>query len=183
MPLRQTKFNKMGFSFLEILISLFIISIIGSIAIPPLINKKESSPRKRFVNDLSGLVGEAATSAINLKKVYQILFDFKSKKVTLKVENKEILDDNKHKKFSELPKENIKIPDELSFKNFSINGMDEMEHGDQKNEAWFYIMPDGTSQGVVINIEDAEKEINNLFSIVINPFYSQVKEYDSFQKP
>ena len=53
------------------------------------------------------------------------------------------------------------------------------------HDVWFYIMPDGTSQSIIINIEEQELNdvSNNLFALSINPFYSQVTEYETFQTP
>ena len=52
---------------------------------------------------------------------------------------------------------------------------------------WFFVMPDGVCQEVIVNIVDqpenqSEKE-GKQFSVVLNPFTAQCVMYDTFQKP
>ena len=51
---------------------------------------------------------------------------------------------------------------------------------------WFYIIPEGMVQNVVINMTDTKDVRDNQarpVGLILNPFSAQLKIYDSFQKP
>jgi len=126
--------------------------------------------------------------AIITEKIHQIFFDLDEKKIMVKIHDPSQPSSNKHEKFAFIQLNSFSKPMNISpdllFRNFYINGSDEFASGKDMHRMWFYIMPDGTSQSIIMNIEDIETTSQqNKFSIVINPFYSQVKEYDAFQKP
>ena len=56
-----------------------------------------------------------------------------------------------------------------------------MRFGETKETAWFYIMPDGSSQDIIINFTYGDD--NKERGIKINPFYVRVNLYDAFQYP
>ena len=106
-----------------------------------------------------------------------------------KIQDLSIETENKHKKFKPMYTNNIsgnvQIPQHLSIKNFFIQNEDELENKTSMKEVWFYIMPDGTSQSIIMNYEynDPESQDIEQFSLSINPFYSQVHQHETFQKP
>jgi hypothetical protein len=79
------------------------------------------------------------------------------------------------------------IPDQIIIKQFFIEGFDMMaKFGRSKSKSvWFYIMPEGMVQSVVINFVDTKDTQDNQppsFGLILNPFTAQCKIYDTFQK-
>ena len=57
--------------------------------------------------------------------------------------------------------------------------------GRQTTELWFFIVPEGLAQDVVINLldmRDKDRGKAKQVGLVLNPFAAQFKSYDSFQK-
>lgn len=180
--------NKLGISFIEILITLLILGVIASFVIPTFLTKNQKTPKKIFCANFTVLVQEALAGAIVSNKIHQIFFDLDEHKIITKIHQPTQHGATEHDKFVPISQDSfpkpMTIPHHLEIKNFFINGKDEFTSGNIMHTTWFYIMPDGTSQSIILNIEDTESTAqNNKFALTINPFYSQVKEYDSFQKP
>lgn len=180
-------YNKMGISLLEILVVLLLISLLASFAIPTFITKQRDYVKKQFITEFTTLMQNALYESILTKKIHQIYFDIDHRHIMLKVKDESVQADNKHKKFKSVypTSSDIIIPENLNIKNFFINNEDEFAAHKKTHEVWFYIMPDGTSQSVIINLEYFDTNNNNTkqFSLFINCFYSQVYQYDTFQKP
>lgn len=178
-----------GFSFLEIMIVLLLISIAGSFVIPTFFGKRHGVIRKQFIADFTTLVQETLFQAITTGKIHQLFFDIQNQEILVKVHEPSLHEDDMHQQFELAPADaftpKMKLSQQLVIKNFYIQGIDEVKAGSIMNEIWFYIMPDGSSQTVIINIEDQDPDSLDFhpFSISINPFYSQVQEHDAFQKP
>ena len=143
--------------------------------------------KKRFFSNFNSLIIDTMFQAIVTKKVHQIFFDFDHQKVMVKKHNSKIDEKNKHLQFEPVDKNlfnsQIELPQTLTVRNFFVEKKDEIKSGMKMHDAWFYIMPDGSSQPVVINIDDDSDEREAKFSISINPFYSQASLHDTFQKP
>jgi len=179
--------KKSGISFIEILVVLLLISIMTSFVIPRMFTNRAGMTKKRFFSDFSTLIADTVFQSIITKKVHQIFFDFDHHQVIVKQHNPKIDEKKKEAQFEAVPKNifNSKIvfPEEFKVRNFFIEKNDEIKAGSKTNNAWFYIMPDGTSQPVIINIDDDSDGQEAKFSISINPFYSQATLHDTFQKP
>ncbi len=148
-------------------------------------NQKHAA-KKQFIGDFTTLMQESLYQAIMTKKIYQIYFDLDNRYITAKHKDTSLNKETTHQQFT--PDENISkiiIPEQLVIRNFFIQKEDEFSTGKAMHDVWFYIMPDGTSQSIIINIEEQELNdvSNNLFALSINPFYSQVTEYETFQTP
>lgn len=176
-----------GISFIEILVTLLLISIATSFVIPRFLSNKPRSAQKKFFTEFSTLVSDTVFQAIMNKTVHQIYFDLNAHHIIVKKYNSKIEADNKHLKFEPLTQDifqnQMKLPTTFSIQNFFIQNKDEFTPGMKMNDAWFYIMPDGNSQAVIINMNDNSDDRETKFSITVNPFYSQVKLHDTFQKP
>jgi len=176
-----------GISFIEILVILTLISIATSFVIPRLLSDKPRSAQKKFFTEFNTLVGDTVFQTTRNKTVYQIYFDLEKQKIIVKKYNPKIVEDNKHLRFEATQKDIFKnelaLPRAFSIQNFFVQGKDEFIPGAKMNDAWFYIMADGNSQAVIINMNDDTDNRETKFSITINPFYSQVKLHDTFQKP
>ncbi|MBI2344803.1 type II secretion system protein [Candidatus Dependentiae bacterium] len=179
--------NQSGISFIEILVVLLLISIATSLFIPRFLSNKPRSAQKKFFTEFTTLIADTVFQAVKNKTVYQVYFDLNKHYIVVKRYNSKIATDNKHLKFEPMPIDiflnKINVPTAFTIQNFFVQGKDEFTPGMKMNEAWFYIMTDGNSQALILNINDDSDNQETKFSITINPFYSQVKLHDTFQKP
>ena len=176
-----------GFSFVEIIIVLMLISVLFSFVIPTFFRRQKGVVKKQFVAEFTTLMQDALQQAIISHRIQQIYFDIEKHKILVKSHDTSIETETKHEQFSTPPDSitsSIQLPQQFEFRNFIIQGKDEVESGRRMDNAWFYIMPDGTSQAVIMNIEEQNPDAaeNNRFSITVNPFYSQVEDHEKFQK-
>ena len=176
-----------GISFIEVLVVLLLMSLMVSFVIPRFMSMQKGRAKKEFFSEFAKLVTDSAHQAIVTKKIHQIFWDIDKYEITVKIFNEKSEEQSKHKKFKIIDADvfhtNMKIPSSFKIHNFFINGNDEVKSGSTFNNAWTYIMPDGTSQPVIINIEDESESTDNKFCITINPFYSQVSLNNAFEKP
>jgi len=182
-----SKHTATGFSFIEILVALLLLSIFASVVMPRIFGNRKGVAKKEFFSDFSHVMSDTLYQAITTKKIHQVFFDFNKREINVKIHHEDTSQTDKHKQFKNVPSGNFHnfliIPEQLTIRNFSIDGDDVMSARSTANDAWFYIMPDGTSQAVTMNIQDEQEEESHAqFSIVINPFYSQVKLHDAFTK-
>lgn len=151
--------------------------------------KQQDMAKKQFLAQFVTLVQDSLYQAITTGKIQQIYFDINNKLIIAKTQNLSLDTDNKHKKFKPLSKNDsstqVNIPEHLFIRNFFIQDKDEFTTDRNVNDVWFYIMPDGTSQSIIINFEYSDPESQDIdqFALSVNPFYSQVYQYDTFQKP
>ncbi|MCX5924300.1 MAG: hypothetical protein NTZ68_02665 [Candidatus Dependentiae bacterium] len=182
----KLKHTTAGVSFIEILVLLLLISMFMSFVAPRFLTNPRGKEKKEFFSNFSQLLSDTVYQAIASKKIHQVFFDFDHREIKVKIHTPS-KEQDKHKQFKPVADgifhSSATIPEPLIIKNFFIQGVDEMGQGKVTHDAWFYIMPDGTSQTVTINIEDENEETNNQFAIIINPFYSQAKLHDTFAKP
>ncbi|MCX5923128.1 MAG: hypothetical protein NTU89_01030 [Candidatus Dependentiae bacterium] len=175
-----------GISFIEVLVVLLLISLFASFVIPSFFRNQKGAVQKQFFSDFSHVIADTVHQAISSKKIHQVFFDFNKHEIKVKIHHITTDETDKHKQFKQIPfgefESQMKIPEQLTIQNFFINGTDEIVQNSTTHDAWFYIMPDGTSQAININILDQQEEANNKFSISINPFYSQVKLHDAYAK-
>ena len=175
-----------GISFIEVLVVLLLISLFASFVVPSFFRNPKGAVQKQFFSDFSHVIADTVHQAISSKKIHQVFFDFNKHEIKVKVHHITTDETDKHKQFKQIPfgefESQMEIPEQLTIQNFFINGTDEIIQNSTTHDAWFYIMPDGTSQAININILDQQEEVNNKFSISINPFYSQVKLYDAYAK-
>lgn len=179
---------KKGVSFLEILFVLFLLSLFASFIIPTFIGKQKHAAKKQFIADFVTMMQESLYQAINTNKIHQIYFDLDNHEIISKAQDKSLEKESQHKQFlpaTDAGISNVRIPEQLVIRNFFIQNEDEFQTGNIMNDVFFYIMPDGTSQSIIINIEEQDPDApeNSVFALTINPFYSQVQEHDTFQKP
>ncbi|MBP6892747.1 type II secretion system protein [Candidatus Babeliales bacterium] len=181
------KKNKAGISFIEILVVLLLMSLIMSFAIPKFLSSQQGRAKKQFFAEFAILIADAMYQAVISKKIHQIFWDLDQHEILVKIYDQNSSEHDKHKKFKiinpDIFRNKIKFSENFLIHNFFIQGKDEMEAGVTKHTLWTYIMPDGTSQQILINIQDKHEDKNNQFSIKINPFYSQASLHDTFEKP
>lgn len=182
--------NKSGFTLLEILVAIALVAILATIVVPNLFQRKPYYERQQFIRSLNMLSSFAWQQAIITHKTHKITFDMPKRMASVQIET-----DKKNDKgdsvFAPMKGAYLKTsftwPKHLEIKNFYIEGFDEMGRmvGGKTNEIWYYVVPNGTAQAVIINIIDTQDKINNKprqIGLVLNPYSAVFKEYDVFQK-
>jgi len=183
--------KKNGFSLLEMLIVIAIIGILGAIIMPNLRRATPRYEREEFIARFNALTQLAWQQALVTNKSQQVSIDIGKKSIFL-------LSDTGEKDRSGEPifkppaglvlDTSIIIPNQIEFKQFFIEGFDMMAKftRTKTEEMWFYIVPEGMAQDVIINFvdtKDTRDETPRPVGLVLNPFSAQFKIYDAFQKP
>jgi len=175
---------KTGFSLIELIVAIAIIGIMATIIMPRILNKP-SNTLDTFIENVNLITRTGYEQAIITGNVHRIFFNMKAETpfIELQIE--------KHDKKSSTPREFIPVlipyirtkfavPPTVNIKNFYIKGIDEATGGTLK-DAWYYILPSGLSQEIIISISDTQKPI--MRSLVLNPFTVKFSVYDTPQTP
>lgn len=183
--------KKNGFTLLELLVAILILAIMATIVVPNLAPRKASDERTTFIAKLNALMQFAWQNALITRTVHKVAFDFKHKTVALEQETDQ-KDGEGKTKFVPLQgayfATSLEWPRNLEIKNFFIEGFDEMKRfsGRDTGESWFFIIPDGLTQRVTINLVDtADVSLQGRpakVGLVLNPFNAQFTAYDTFKK-
>jgi len=176
--------NKEGFTLLEVLLVMILIAIFSAVIVP---NLRRVSPRKQrefFVTHLNGLVRFAWQQALATRILHRIFVDFEKKEIQVQQLKKGTRDTYEAIKGAPI-KTWLTIPASYTFKQFFIEGVDELSrYAGGAGSTWFFIVPDGIVQEVVINaIDTASPQRQRQFGLILNPFRAQFTLYDQFQKP
>lgn len=185
--------NKNGIALLDLILAIAIIALISLIAIP---NVKQFMPgyqRKQFLSALDTLVQTGWQQALATQAIHKVLFDLSKNIITLeraleKTDSKGTAEYTKAKGVGISTQ--CTIPSSIQIKQFFIEGFDEIaRYTGNKNAAriWFFIMPDGFCQQVVINMIDTSTKTNTQeikqIGLVLNPLNGRFYAHDEFQKP
>jgi len=167
---------------MELMVAMVIIGILGAVVVPLMRPDSPRVVREKFIAQLAALVGFAAQNAIITGKTNNITFNIERKKVGVYVGR----DGGKVPLASAYTLSSIKIPDQLQVMNFYIEGNDELGRYGSGGDVWFYVLPEGFAQPVIINLLDTKDKIgrrNRRFSLVLNPFSAQFEVYSEFKNP
>ncbi len=186
MPGRVKKVRKSGFTLIELVIVLVIMGLVMAIIVPTFYGRRERSHIGAFVTQLNSLVQGAWRNALTTHQLQRITFNFVDDKIVLmQAAGKNATGDKDEFKPVRglLTPTEVAVPEHYSFANFYIEGRDEMALGKRK-DAYFFIMPDGTAQQVVINIKVQGEDVEaRRVGLVLNPFTAQFEWHDEFEKP
>jgi type II secretion system protein H len=199
MALRHQKKNgltfgmnkKSGFSLLEIMIVLMLIGIIGSIITPNLQRSTPRYEREEFIARFNALTQLAWQQALMKHQLYQVSVDIGKRAIFLSQPTGTV-DRSGNPVFKPaqdvVQNTSFVIPEQFDIKQFFIEGFDMMAKftKSKTEEVWFYVVPGGMTQDVVVNFVDNKDLYNNAprqVGLVLNPFSAQFKVYDTFQKP
>jgi len=170
-----------GFTFIEILIVLLIVALFISIAAPRL-RIRGTDRIDETIEQLNRLTRAAFVRAIVTGKVHRVVISMgEPAEMRLEVATEQ---DGAGQRTFELAKPVITDTrytwdSAISIKNLYIKTIDEARGGLQK--AWFFVMPIGISQEIIINLVDDENRQQR--GIVLNPFSVKFTVYDEFQAP
>lgn len=169
--------NKSGFTLIELIFVIVIIGILSMVTLPAL-RLISGNKRAEFISQLSHLVQISWQSAVVTGKVHRIIFDNSNHEIRAEMRE---LSKTSEKSSEYIPvvgayfKTNMQWDSELfAIKDFYITNT-KSEVG---NNLSFLIFPEGITQPVIINFAGDEP-----FSLVLNPFSAQFREYDTYQTP
>lgn len=188
---RKAGKSRLGFSLLELLVVIAIIGLLSAVIVPNLQRSTPRYEREAFVARFTTLVQYGWQQALVTHKIHRINVDIGKKLITLTTASDE-KDRSGEIVFKALvdPVDDteIVIPDQIVIKQFFIEGFDMMtKYARSKTTSmWFYIVPEGMAQSVVVNFvdtQDVRDDQPRQIGLVLNPFIAQFKTYDTFQKP
>ena len=181
--------NRSGFSLIELIIVMALIGVMAVVVIPMLRQEDLAQERADFVTQLNSFVSGAQYNALVGGKINRVVFDLKKSQVYLQAKGEGQGTDGQDKyELVQVPyNEDVFSWDGEHFKlqAFLVNNKNELA-GQDSDKVWFYIVPDGIAQSVIINFYDlASSEKYNetgAYSLVLNPFAVQFKLYESFKQ-
>ena len=177
-----------GFTLLELMVVLVLIGLLATILIPNLRRQAPNHDRKELAGYLNAISLFAMQRAVETHRVHKIVLNLSKRTISLemqspKKDNKDVFVPVK----SSFLRTEFRWAPHLIFKNIYIDKEDKMQLFQKLAETWFFIIPEGIGQAVVLNILDMKDTRMNIkgkqVSLVLNPFTLQFKEYDSFQNP
>lgn len=178
---------KAGFSFIELIVAIMILGIMATLVVSRVMFR---GPREidAVAANITRLTQMGYERAVLTGKLHRVFFDFAQDAPEFRLE---VLADGaqkdapelKDQKFTPVSVEYNKTryawPEQVTIKNFYIKTIDEAARG--LKTAWFYIMPEGITQEIVINM--ADELLQDTRGMILNPFTVRFTIYDSFQKP
>ncbi len=178
-----------GFTLFELLAVIAIIGLVATVIVPNLGKRSPSEQRRATLAKLNGLTQLAWKNALISNELHKVKFNLKDGIITVEKPTGQYKEGQPVTKPLERDYANsdMQWPERLEVKQFIIEGTDEIKvKGRSDISAWFFIMPDGLAQDVIINFVDT-KDLRpdgqpKKFSLVLNPFNAQFSVYDAFQK-
>ena len=182
-----------GFSLIEIVIAVALVGVAMSIIIPNMMGRRAAQERNGFVAELNSIMNEVWLRGLETGKIHKVNFNLEKRAITA-YEQTEKLDTEKNMVFDPIrlhyASTSYRWPESFDMQQLYVQRVDEIAAGGlsrKTEDIWFFVMPDGMCQEVIVNIADTpvsglEKDIKQ-FSVVINPFTAQCVMYDTFQKP
>lgn len=180
---------KAGLGLLEVIITIAILALVGTIAVPLVLRKNPRQERRLALAQLNGLVGFARQRAIMTGKQQKLEFRFPTIRLLSATDKKDSDGNSVYEPVNTAPvATELSLAKHLEIKQFIIDGKDEMGRfmNATVKVVWFFVMPSGVTQAVVLNIIDKQDgptgSKGRQVGWVLNPFCAQFKEYDEFQK-
>lgn len=181
-----------GFSFLQLVIVIAIIALVGLVVVPNYSKRVPLAQRREFYESFNAIVRQAWARSLQTGHVHKILCNLKDRTVALE---EQIIATDKDGKPVFAPvalsyfTKKYEWPDYFEIKQFYVEGIDEIAKHNPENvmeDIWFFVVPEGMAQEVIINFVDT-RETSNLFesqaSLVLNPFRVQFQMYEEFKNP
>ncbi len=183
--------NYPGFSLIELVFVMAIFGLVAAVAIPNLFKRRPFYEQKAFVTSLNTFMAEAWQRGLTTQKVQKIVFDLSQRKVLLEQEASQT-DPQGGLVFAPVVVQYAPTaplwPETFEIQQFFVQGADELSSRTQtKNAVWFFVLPGGLAQEVIINMVDTKNQTDlnegKKIGLVLNPFTMQFKTYDEFQTP
>lgn len=184
--------SKSGFSLIEIMVVIGLIAALATMIVPAFVNLIPRSERKQFIARLNELTTFAWRQAVATDQVHMVFFNFKTKRITvssIKNNEKELGPFGEPKGQpvrGAYLKTSLAIPAGIKIDQLLIEGVDTLERKVKDSaQAWFFIMPNGLAQNVIINMYDTKDKVAGKYrkaGLVLNPFSAQFSVYDEYKK-
>lgn len=176
---------------MELMIVLGIIGVLSAALVPSFRAKSPRYEREQFIARFNTLIQYGWQQALLTHKIHRITVDAGKKLISLTVhsDEKDKTGEGVYKPLQNPVQETeCIILDQINIKQFFIEGFDMMAKFSRSKTAsmWFYIVPEGMVQSVVMNFNDTKDVRDDKprpVGMVLNPFSAQFKVYDAFQKP
>ena len=165
--------------------------VLGSIIMPNLQRTTPRYEREEFIARFNALTQLGWQQALASNKAQKISIDISKRLIFLSSATGE-----KERSGEPVFKSPIglnqntscELPDQINIKQFFVEGFDMMAKYTSKKteEMWFFIVPEGMAQDVIVNFldtKDTKDDAPRRVGLVLNPFTAQFKIYDAFQKP
>ena len=180
-----------GFSLLELIAGMALIAILMTVAIPAFKNQTPRAQREIFLENMNALTCEALIRALETGNPHRILCNLSARTLFLEEQMDEKTRDGElvfEKRAPRLGKVGEQIPEIYEFQQFFIEGIDEIAKygsGKKADDVWFFVLPEGVAQEVIINALDMSKMRDGAwgvpFSLVLNTYQVQFELFDEFQ--
>lgn len=181
-----------GFSLLELLVAIALFGVVAALVVPNLRRRGATAERKEFIANLNVLTKFAWQNAITSGKVQKVEFDLQARKISI-LQAGDSRDKEGNLTFQPIKRAysntSMPIPASFLFRNFFVEKFDEMTRftGRKIGAVWFYIVPEGLAQAVIINFVDTKDRARTgrgkNVGLVLNPFSAQFDVYDTFKQP
>lgn len=179
-----------GFTLIEILVVIALIGLLTTIVVPAFKRRSPHEERRSFIAQLNSLTRFSWQQALITRKLQAVVFDMKKRHVRVEQSTGAVKDGKPQLEQIKRAyiRTSLELPKQLQIQNFIIEGFDEMSRFGARptEEVFFYIVPDGLTQAVTINLIDT-KDLNaakkpRQVGLVLNPFTAQFTTHASFQK-
>ncbi len=167
----------LAFSLIELIIVIAIIGLMAAIVVPNLQIFKKRQADKEFIASLNYISKLATANSSNSGQLHRVVFDFDNAKIF--VEQQEAANFVKSESANLI---NAGTFEAIEIVNIFINGIDEMQlkSGEsKKNTVWYFVVPNGLTQEVIINYDVGQAQKN----LVIDPFSAIFKGGDGYKIP
>jgi len=180
-------FARRAFTMIEMMVVIFLIGVVATIAIPKLAYKTPQAEWSTVLDDLNNLVLFARQEAISNQKIYRLTFNQNGEKpdsVTIELEGN---DPEKVGKKIYTPVDSYYLKTRYEFhpsiklKAFYHGKREQFYGGDGDNHC--YIIHDGLVQDVLVHLSKIENNIEFKVSFKMMPFYGKFELIDGFARP
>lgn len=187
------RIKKSGIAVLDLVFALAVLALIAVLAVPNVGRLMPGYKRRQFLSSVETVVNIGWQQALVTRSIHKVLFDLQEgviilERATDNVNQKGELEFTRAQVSGVLTR--CEIPPFIEIKQFFIEGFDEIaRYQGNKNAArvWFFLVPEGMAQKVVINMFDNgskdEKGHSRSIGLVLNPLTARFYVYDEFQKP
>ena len=177
-----------GVGLLELVIAIAILGLVATVTIPRFFKSSPQQDRKTFVHALNAIVTQAWVNTLTTATLQKIIVDPINHFIWLEQKTGE------GDSFTLVPLHSFKgkyrYSDSIDIRGIYVEGVDEIgRHGAEStvHDIWFFIMPGGIAQEVIINAIDTKDQRFSIdgkeFSLLLNPVKVHFEEHDAFIKP
>lgn len=180
-------FARRAFTMIEMMVVIFLIGVVATIAIPRLAYKAPQAEWSNVLNDLNNLVLFTRQEAISNQKIYRLTFKSNGKRpdsVSVELEG-----DNPEKVGKKIYtpvdcyylKTRYEFHPSIKLRAFYQGKKEQLNSGD--GDTHCYVVPDGLVQDVLIHLSKIENNVESKVSFKMMPFYGKFELIDGFARP